>query len=703
MILNKIQLQNFGAIKEGTLNFQKGFNLIMGNIGQGKSHIIHSIAYLLLNALKENRVDNFLNWDADSFLASINLEHMGKVFDISSMYDGATHRTLEISDGTKLTETTEITERLASYFDPALCKASIISFQNEADIVSAKPAARRDSLRKIYNLEFSNQITSIDIEIKKLKDIDLRIIENTILVLSSKDYDFQDLDRPPCSKEKYEFYQERLKVLKALFDQYDQKIEGLRVRKIEKSGIEKEVIKLRNSISPIQNNIEDNRKSIIENNIKLGDALYTERNTLQTKLETYDFEVALRLVQEKIDALSEDKRIPQLAFDLVEEAKELQNLSVLTIQASNKLEAIKSGKCPTCSAEYNSDDIELVGTILETAKIKHSDFEKIYNEHVEESNKRDKIIKDQADLDTRRLAFKTEYDSEIEKVIVQKEHLETSITRENDSISEKEKLIQANIESANTAIASYETRISEIAITVIDMTAKAVEIDTKDIDPINEDDKTEAKVIDDKIIRYVKITNQNEIYEKQNTKLKEQQITDKELLVDTQTELVDLKSKISIKERSISILKKEFPNYVINNTIGGIELGANNFLKKAYDGRYNIKVKETKTGIQIVYGSKDKDIRLSSGGEQDLFNLGLKHGFSQITGLGILVLDEVDKFLDITTGRYMFSVVNDLLCDKKSGINQVIAISHNEEIRTLLMTDFNSKVFRVKGGLVIEE
>jgi len=161
--------------------------------------------------------------------------------------------------------------------------------------------------------------------------------------------------------------------------------------------------------------------------------------------------------------------------------------------------------------------------------------------------------------------------------------------------------------------------------------------------------------------------------------------------------------EINLIEQGIVILKKDFPNYVIQNTVSSIEKNTNDFLDKTYNGRYHIKIREDKAGIGILYGSKDKDIRISSGGEQDLFNLGLKHGFCRLTNIGVLMLDEVDKFMSASMSRHTFSIINEMVIDPKNEINQVLVITHKDEIKEMLESDFNAKIFRVENNLVREE
>lgn len=66
MIIKKLQLGNYGALKNATINFQKGFNILSGANGQGKSHIIRALAYLILN-YNQGKIEDDCNWDSDNF------------------------------------------------------------------------------------------------------------------------------------------------------------------------------------------------------------------------------------------------------------------------------------------------------------------------------------------------------------------------------------------------------------------------------------------------------------------------------------------------------------------------------------------------------------------------------------------------------------------------------------------------------------
>jgi hypothetical protein len=127
----------------------------------------------------------------------------------------------------------------------------------------------------------------------------------------------------------------------------------------------------------------------------------------------------------------------------------------------------------------------------------------------------------------------------------------------------------------------------------------------------------------------------------------------------------------------------------------------NDLLNEAYGGRYSVEMQETKTGLRILYGSKQKDIALSSGAEQNLFNLGFKNAFSYLSGLQILFLDESMNFADDNIAKETFNHLNNKL--EKGELEQIFVITHKKLIKELLEADFGAKVFTVENGKVNEE
>jgi len=214
------------------------------------------------------------------------------------------------------------------------------------------------------------------------------------------------------------------------------------------------------------------------------------------------------------------------------------------------------------------------------------------------------------------------------------------------------------------------------------------------------DDKEQYELIVSKIKEYEAITAKNEIIKKENEKISLAKKENDESIEKSNALLILVIKEIDSYAQSISFYKKEFPNYIISNLVKGIEVGMNDFLDKTYDGRYHVKIQETKTGIEIVYGVKDADIARASGAEKNLFNVALKVAFTRLSGLNILILDEVDSYMSEEISKSLYMVLKEMIDEKE--LDQIFVISHIEQTKELLLKEFNAKGFLVEDGLVEE-
>ena len=151
-------------------------------------------------------------------------------------------------------------------------------------------------------------------------------------------------------------------------------------------------------------------------------------------------------------------------------------------------------------------------------------------------------------------------------------------------------------------------------------------------------------------------------------------------------------------DEAITIYKKDLPKYIISFLLEDLKFGMNDLLNEAYSGKYQVEIKETKSGLKILYGTKQKEISLSSGAEQNLFNLGFKNAFAYLSGLQILFLDESMNFADDNIAKETFNHLN--LKIEKGELDQIFIITHKQSIKEILEADYGAKVFSVEDGKV---
>ncbi len=711
MILNNLKLKDFGSIKTADLSFQDRFNIIIGDIGQGKSHMIYSIAYLLLNVLKDNRVDNYVNWEATGFFAELAFTHKNRNFISRGIYENGSNSRYVKIDNNQYDDITSAVSILKEHFDPARCKAAMISFQGDTDIVSSTPAVRRDNFRKIYDLEFTDQIKELEADIKALKEGNLTGLQNDILVLINKEYNFNRLDSLPFSEEqqnlyigKVEILTDKIAIVLKQIEDYDKQILQLaQVTKLLKIATD-EHTKLSFKITTANKEIEDNSGKLIYIDNSEKEQIYLQNEVLDNK----DFEVKLRKLQSEISDLS-NIRVPSLdpkefRLSIEKEKQDCTNLIFKEQKLQDKLKLIAQGKCPTCERDFES--VETDGAQIKEKCINLKswiDHDKLEIEELENKLlKYEKAVLSQIEVDNQRQILQLKIDSEISDIAQMKLRIETAITQISERCIQDKKLLQQSITSTETLITEYKNMVDSKNTELLNLNTQCEELNILEEKPESPNDLKSEKIdIEEKITSYNSTVTRNDVYTKQNNKLEIQKTEDEKALIQRQKDRDQIITEIQAWEEGVTILKKDFPNYVIRNSISSIEKNTNSFLDQTYDGRYHIKIVEDKSGIGIKYGN-NKDIRISSGGEQDLFNLGLKHGFCRLTDLGVLILDEVDKFISLSQSRHLFSVLNNMVIDPKNEINQIFVITHKDEIKELLESDFSAKVFRAENNVIFE-
>ncbi len=66
--LNSLTIQNFRNIKETTLSFNPGYNLLIGKNGQGKTNLLESVYFLsLLRSFRTSSIQHLKNWSKSDF------------------------------------------------------------------------------------------------------------------------------------------------------------------------------------------------------------------------------------------------------------------------------------------------------------------------------------------------------------------------------------------------------------------------------------------------------------------------------------------------------------------------------------------------------------------------------------------------------------------------------------------------------------
>jgi DNA repair exonuclease SbcCD ATPase subunit len=670
MFIKNLKLKNYGAIQEGKLEFQKGFNILSGANGQGKSHIIRALAYLILNH-NEGKIEDDLNWNSDTFTISTELEHGDKLFKIKNYYNGkSVSKELELDDK-KYDGNKDVVDTLSEYFNPTYSKPALIAFQGEMDVVTATPSQRRESLKNIYDLNFQREIRSLEDEVDSLKN-KIQDIEKQIAVFNNKDYTTHKKERPPFSKDVYEqkvqeieHLQSKLETLKSDIDNYESKLQSI-------NRLEEFVDSKDKEIKQLKTDVDVTTKKILELQSIIDNPDYSTVRDLEKQIDV----IKLERIQEEFDTEALEKK----KETLYKEQNDMNNLY-------KEIQLIEKGKCPTCGRDFHDVDIEEYRKrykekefIVNKLDIEVNDLDKKYKEWQKKKRENDRKREQKNNL-TNQLNYERK---KVEDVVEnskksleeRKEELEKIKGRITTLLSERDKL-EKDAQEEFSNLPNVEN----------------IEQKNKQIDTIRSDIKRNQEEIE----TYTTIVNKNAWIEEENKKILEQKDKDEKLRCQLDKEHDNLLKELSEYEKSVSILKKDFPNYIINTLKSDIENGMNDVLDKAYSGKYHVQIQENRNGLSIMYGN-NKEIKLASGAEKNLFTIGFKNAFTKLAGLKVLLLDECDNFMDEDIAKNTFTVVNSLI--EQEVLNQVIIITHKDSVKELLEGDYKAKVFEVKEGKV---
>lgn len=704
MIINNLQLENFGSIKKADLSFQPGFNLIVGPNGYGKSFTMKALSYLLLNYTQKT-IEDYCNWDSEGFLAQTEIEHQSKKFKVKTSFqrkNNKIEKELIIDNEKPFNTPSTVSSALKDYFEPTLCKAAILSFQNEvADLVNATDGARLELLKKINNFDYSVQVKKIEEYIEKLQ-LELVKVQNTILVIQNKQYDIKELLPLPNTEE-------------------------------EINNLQKEIIELDNKISFI-----NNRLSLYDEQMKLYNEKLSNKNKLSTELTKHQSIIIsnskLILEMNNKDYKSYEVEISSLNEELLKDFNEELNklltlfneIEIVDLETyddsillnyqneksnfendlySNKksLEACKNGVCPVCQKEFSSNDISSYEEKIKDLNEKIVILNEKINQEIEKKNIIEKKNRNQELKQQEKISLQKQIEQEQKQILLKKVNIQNQINSKQDHLELIRKTDQDSKLMADKFIKEANESIKDINVRLKELEDELKIIPSKDDSLTTElTDLKNIKILHQQHIdKYNEVITTNQIYAKHNDDVLKQKIQDLKDLENTKSIEKDFLLKIDIQNKAKQIYKKDFPNYRIQLIKDKIEHGMNLFLEKAYRGKYRVELDATKTGLSIVYGPRGKDISLASGSETDLFNISLKLAFCEMSGLKTLILDELDKFMDLTISTEVYTILYDMVQAKV--LDQIFIITHKEEIKELITNSFGASVFELqKSGDIIQ-
>ena len=319
MLISEIGIRGYKSFGNNEqvlkLNTEKGeLVLLVGNNGNGKSSLLESFEYAIYGKVKSGKAKK---WHKLSSLPNrINGELLNRIKFISNGTD------VEIKRG----------------ISPAVLELIENGIPNER----AGKANIDDKIEKYIGLDIETFKSFISMSINDFKNFISLTNEEKQLLLDKL------------------FNLEVINILNGILKDINKN------NKLRMTSLDSEIRTLEDSIGSIQKSIE---KAIEKEKENIQQEIDTLTEEMNSKKEDY------KLLKEKVDKIKEKEKI--LTDELDVERRQLSTTQNEVSNVQREIRLYDSGKCPTCSTDFNSDHfISLRATLVE----KKEGFESVQKE-----------------------------------------------------------------------------------------------------------------------------------------------------------------------------------------------------------------------------------------------------------------------------------------------------------------------------------
>lgn len=699
MIVKNLKANNVGILSDIDIEFQKGINVFVGDIGQGKSTILKPLALGIINQVeKGTTMKELIQWNKDSANFSFEFEHNDLYQLEMELTKSGSTRNLTVNNHDTM-KNSDVVNHLATKFDPSLTKAAMVSLQSDStDIVNSTDAERRERFKKIYDLDLTEQAKEVE-ALRKEFELELEETNKKILILEHKEYAYSNIQELPFTEAELE--KKKIEIDKLNNQKTKLEIERDKIEEKKKaiSDLEKDINRLESEEKEYQETIAKKEQAIIDANTKLTDI---ESRKAQLSESKENKKQSLTEQKQEIEAkIAEIKPVRLARFDDSELKKlrtEVADYKASIRSLEKGIAACAEGVCASChqtvdeshKTNLEKDLQEAKGSLLESETLLKEQEEKqeAYDQKKEQKQENDRK-KDK--LESELTAKSKEIESLDTEYTLKFENLEADIVRYTEAIP----TYKAEQKTAQEKLEDLQKRLIELKESLQE---KNTEIESFDKEDSISKLATKIQNIQKQVDNYNFIVTDNARIEKENAEIEEQEEKDKATLQNLKVEKNTIQGQIEKLKYGETIFKKELPNYILSSLISEVEEGMNEFLIDVYGGRYEAFLSEKKDGIALSYGPAKAGIKNASGAEKDLFNIGLKYAFSKMAGIKSLWLDEVDKFMSTDQAEKVFAYIYQKVVDGE--LDQVFIISHNDEIKAMLENTFEAKIFYIEKGKV---
>jgi len=613
MKITKLAGSNFRTLKgkfEIPLNGETINLFYAENNGAGKTSALYAFLFLVADYSSGKTKDECVNWDSETMNLITEFEHEGNTFKIEYDYNkGKQNKTLTINNE-EYSGISTCNKKLKEYFDPSLFIPSVFIEQNAKNFTSIKPSDRRDNLKKIFNLDYTQEIKEIEKEEKELQDKEISTVEKNLIIEKSKTFELKQLMTSPNTEEECEEFKKNIEVLTNEIARLSNQVQDVEIQKQKKSNIEKRIKEEKQSLL----NLKDKKQSLESKILELEN--FTIDNSLIIEYE------------EKINSIKLE-RVKQFNEESLTTSKQTlanNNAEIKTLK--KQLQDCKDGICPTCGKDFSSHDTESINKEIEVIQNLNIEVQKTIDELEEEKKAFENAVKLNESKKRDKELFQSKIESEQKRLDREKE------INERDLLSCKEELKSINFSTIEETIKTLEKELSSIVVQ-----------DVSECESQIEKNKTTKQSLMAICENFESIKNKNELIEQDNKKMIEDEKICKQNIINLEKSLDELTIKKQQLNKMKSFLKKEFPSYVISSMVEQIEISMNEFISKVYYKDLDVEIIANDDTIDVMYGTgvRKVDAINASGAEESLLALSYCYSLNKLKNFNLLLMDEVDS------------------------------------------------------------
>jgi len=728
--LKRLYIKDFNNIDELDLDMDYNVISLYGDTGSGKSSIVEAVQYLFTGSLN-NRIVDYVKWGKKEFtiIGEFSVDADNFVYEVKG--GKKTEKKLIVNDSEEFINS-DATKKMEEFLDSTLLSFIISNQGMSDDVLFVGGAERLQKFKKLFKLDDIMKLIETMKEDKDEIVKEIRDNEVKLETLTNVKYIYQDVfeivsDIDSLNKtlksleEELEVYNNNLSlyntyvVLKEKYDLDNIKYENIKNKVLIK---EHELNNIDNTgILNVLYNEADHNISIDKLNILKLSYSKLESAWLFYNKAQFDIQGIQKQIEEnnKIIENNNIERLPRLSFtedSLIGLSKEIQELNELRIYHKNKYEAIKSGKCPTCYAEYSLDNLKEFEDNSRDFDLAYTSLSKEYGEKVKqlkeysdrENNNRLKQVKiDQAEknigdfntiMSDLFLVSKPEKDLSDLQIDIEnafkiveaydknkKEYLQYQIQLKDHE--NKRMLIQNEL---NLLVKEKDLMLFNDSMVSPVEVNKPKDFDSSQIDIV----KKEINIYDQKV------KERNNIIDFNNRIKEEERLTIQEILK-LENILKDKKYKLTLINESIKVVDKDFTAWLIDKNSEFIKNQMNRFFSKTYN-KYEISFENDGKSIEFFYGFDGikAPINKASGYERQLIGLSFRLAILRLMNSNFFVGDEIDSN---SADERSLDLYENIL--NEDYITQFINITHKSGTQEFLGNINNSIQYELKDGSLV--